>query len=192
MNSDKLTMTKAFLDIFKDADEFKTKIKSILNIMNYEYADNFDSEKLYILLLGRYGNAHINDTDEYLSLCKFASIIFNHYENLKLRVKYISRIRELEETGELADGGATINTMLSSPEVSGINPDDIIMPYTNNKNVYYKQMSNIERIKILYDSITDNLYINYIEKFKKCFLNIIVNTTPLYYYESNNWNEAEV
>lgn len=169
--------TRKFGNIFPTFEEFSTyKEECGLPIAIGETT----TQTLYILLLGRYGNAHIASINEDQFKLKLMSLIFMHAPIWEKRLDIQAKLRNLTEE-EIKQGTKAIYNHAFNPANEIDTDPDTIITSINDQNTTSYARSKIGAYTYLYNILDDDITENFLNRFKNLFLTVVQPQAPLFF-----------
>lgn len=178
--------TRTFIEIFPNVEEFKmTYSESALG----EITDA-SLQKLYFLLLGRYGSSHISYSSEDLFKAAICGIIFEYGPSWQKRLDLQKQIRELEDYTE---GSRALHNHSYNPSTDPSTLTDQILETIDDQNVTKYKKAPLEGLSLAYSTIVTDVTEAFLGKFRRLFVKVLMTGNPLLYatYEDNMIQEDD-
>lgn len=167
--------TRKFTDIFPDIDSFKDTAENIgipLKVTNLD--------TIFYLLYARYGNSHISFSDETQFIYSLFMTIFQYGPTWEKRLDVQEKIRNLSDE-ELVKGGRAIynHSFNPSSEPSTSTLEELLT--INDQNTTNYKKSTIEGYALLLSVLETDVTEEFINKFRKLFIQVLSPDYPLLY-----------
>lgn len=169
--------TRNFSDIFSKVEDF-TDYYNNCGIPKTITEDNIKT--LYYLLLARYGNSHISNTDENQFKNLIMTTIFMYGPAWEKRLEIQSTLRNLSED-DIIKGAKQINNHSYNPSTMPSTNSLEELPTINEQNTSQYKKSKLDAYNLLWNLITTDVTEEFLSKFKKYFLSIVSPQKPLWY-----------
>ena len=170
--------TKRFGEIYEDVDSFLSDYE---NIGIPSIISNTNATTLYYLLYARYGNSTIANFDLNQFKYKLFSIIFQYGPNWEKELQIQSNLRGLTED-EIREGSRAIYNKALNPNTA---PTTDELDYISEQNTTKYRKSKIEGYGLLMELLKRDVTEEFLNKFKKLFIQIVEPYSPLWYREEN-------
>lgn len=166
-----------FSNLYPDVDKFIADYKSvgITPVISDESATN-----LYYLLLSRFANSVIASSDTNRFKYDLFGTIFSYGPTWESRLKIQEKIRNLTDE-ELKTGGVAIFNHAMHPGTAPSTQTLEELPAVNEQQVRKSKRSMIDALSIQYELLATDVTENFLSKFKKLFLVIVMPERPLFY-----------
>ena len=173
--------TRTFNDIYSNLEDFNDDFTVFSNAgLNPHFNNNTTINTLYFLLVARYGNSHIINSDENQFKARLFSYIFQYGPTWEKRLDIQSIIRNLSED-ELLTGSKAINNHAlnpsTAPSTNTLDELEFIDEQTSTKYKKSKMDAYANLMALLEKDVTEE----FINKFKKLFIYVAEPDYPLYY-----------
>ena len=171
--------TRTFSEIYPEKLQFIADYNQTFpNTMNEN-----DLVNLYYLLMARYMNSHIINSDENQFKIKLTSIIFSYGPTWAKKLEIQSKLRNLSES-DLITGSKAIHNHSYNPSTapSTSSTEELLTIDDQNTTTYKK--SKIEAYALLWQILNNDVTSEFITKFKTLFIQIAQPDYPL-------WDESE-
>ena len=177
-------VTQTFTDVFESFDDFKSEYNSLPTSLKNVVSNNDYSflEQVYYGLYSKYGNSHISNADINQFKYKLFMLIFTDGPIAKKKMELQNAIRSLDLSSDDVLGGTKsiwnhANNPSTSPSTGALDE----LPYIDDQST-----SNIKRTKLdayarMYDMLSNDVFNNFISKFKKLFIVVVKPNKPLLY-----------
>ena len=168
--------TRTFSEIYSDSNEFIADYNKIFpNTMNEN-----DLVNLYYLLMSRYMNSHIINSDENQFKIKLTSIIFSYGPTWAKKLEIQSKLRNLSES-DLITGSKAIHNHSYNPSTapSTSSTEELLTIDDQNTTTYKK--SKLEAYGLLWQILNNDVTSAFVNKFSKLFIQIAQPDRPLWY-----------
>lgn len=192
--------TMLFHDIYPDYETFKQgNIGNLDNqeydILGYDNIPEFNSIKdtdpdgnayvanlrtIYYLLLGRYGNSPIANSDVNQFSVKLFSTIYQYGPKWQIEKQIQHKLQNLNEN-DIREGSKAIHNHAYNPDSEPNTSSLSELDYINDQNTTNYKKSRIEGYFAQLDLLKDDLDGNFLNKFQKLFLQIARPIHPYYY-----------
>ncbi len=168
--------TRTFSDIWKTFDEFRDEYNdSPLQNMSVS-----NLEILYYLLYARYGNSHIASSDENQFKYQVYATIFQYGPNWVKQLEVQTTLHNLTDN-ELTVGNLQIyNKALNPSDVTDVENNALINTI-NEQNTAVTRKGKVEAYAQLLTLLKTDVTGEFLNKFKKLFLTIVLPELPLWY-----------
>jgi hypothetical protein len=147
-----------------------------------------DLTTIYYLLMAKYGNSTIANSDEQQFKYKLYSIIYSFGPTWSKKMFIQKQLREMSEKDLLA-GARAIYNHASNP---GTEPSTLSLTELDaidSQNTTTHRKSKMEAFAVLLSLLEEDLTGEFISKFKPLFIRVIVPQRPLIWDEEGNiWN----
>ena len=173
--------TRTFSEIYPDLNEFIADYNKIFpNTMNES-----DLVSLYYLLMSRYMNSHIINSDENQFKIKLTSVIFSYGPTWAKRLEIQSKLRNLSES-DLITGSKAIHNHSYNPSTapSTSSTEELLTIDDQNTTTYKK--SKLEAYALLWQILNNDVTSAFVNKFSKLFIQIAQPDYPLWYEEKED------
>ena len=182
--------TRKFSQIFPDAATFLAEWKTSGIYASGLIADA-SITTLYYLLYAKYANSNIASSDENQFKYKVWGIIFQSGPSWEKRLSIQSTLRGLTES-DLLLGAKAIYNHAYNPSTEPSTGDPVELSFINEQNTTNYKKSKLEAYQILWDLIKFDVTEEFLDRFKKLFLVIVMPEEPLLYAEKDNEEELEI
>lgn len=168
--------TIKFTDVWNNVDDFiadydTCKIKSIAD-------DN--ATTLYYLLYSRYGNSHIASSDKNQFKYQVFTTIFQYGPNWVKQLKIQENLQNLTDD-DLINGNLQIyNKALNPSSVTDV-ANNALINTVNEQNTAVMRKGKVEAYAQLLSLLKTDVTGDFLNKFKKLFLTIVLPELPLWY-----------
>lgn len=181
--------TRKFNDIYANVVDFKNDFEYFSqNGLNPNFKDSAILNTIYLLLTAKYGNSHIVNSSEPQFKLRLFSYIFQFGPNWEKELSIQSRLRELSEE-ELRIGTRQVINHAYNPATEPSTKTLDELPYVNEQNAIKFQKNILDGYSTLTMLLKKDVTEQFLNKFKKLFIQIVEPDCPLYYIE--NINEEE-
>lgn len=140
---------------------------------------------LYYLLYSEYGNSVIASSDENQFKYQVFSTIFEYGPTWEKRLEIQNKLRELTD-GDLEQGTKTIYNKALNP---GNTPSTDELSYINEQTTSNIKRGKLDKYTELYSILDTDVTRDFITKFKKYFLQIVIPEKPLFYVSEGDDSE---
>lgn len=166
--------TRTFIEIFPNVEEFK------MAYSESTLGDIKDSslQKLYFLMLGRYGSSHISYASEDLFVAALCGIIFEYGPSWEKRLELQKQIRELEDYTE---GSRALYNHSYNPSTAPSTLTDQILETIDDQNVTKYKKAPLEGLSLAYSTIVTDVTESFLGKFRRLFVRVLATGAPLLY-----------
>lgn len=141
-------------------------------------------KNLYYLLIGRYGNSTIANSDINQFRFKVFSIIFMYAPTWEKRLSLQKKIRELTDEELMTGDKVVYNNALnpnSQPSTSSLQE----LNYINSQNTTNNKRSKISAYMAQYNMLETDVTKELLDRFNKLFISIYQPNEPNYYVGGN-------
>ena len=168
--------TRTFIDIFPTWDSFKTDyLGSPLQTISEQSAMT-----LYYLLYARYGNSHIASSDENQFKYQVYATIFQYGPNWVKQLEIQNKLQDVTEE-ELVRGNLQIyNKALNPSDITDV-ANDALINTVNEQNTAVTSKGKVEAYAQLLTLLKTDVTGEFLNKFKKLFLTVVLPELPLWY-----------
>lgn len=172
--------TVLFTDVWEEVDDFKTDFAAspFTGCISSTSPDNVTL--LYYLLYGKYGNNPIANNDIEQFKMKLFGIIYCYGPTWEKRLDIQSKLRSLSDSDILVGSKAIRNTALNpqtTPSTSSLDE----LTYINQQDTTNWKRSKMEAYGQLWDLLTTDVTVRFLDEFKKCFKVFVRPENPLLY-----------
>lgn len=181
--------TQMFSDVYPDVATFIVDYKGTGDFANGipTTLDDNDITLLYYLIVARYKNSHLINTDVSQFKYRLFSIIWQFAPTWKRKVEIQDSLRKLTED-ELRTGSKQINDHAFNPSTiieDGPNPDSGELKTVNEQTKSRWVKSKLEGYSYLWDILRNDVTTEFLNKFKQLFLQVVEPIKPLLYEGDN-------
>lgn len=187
-----------FHDIYPSYDIFENGKKDIAGeplVLGYKDIPEFDVIKtitpdgdnyfgtlktIYLLLLDRYGNSPIANSDINQFAIKLFSTIYQYGPTWQVRKQIQYKLRNLKDS-EIREGSKAIHNHAYNPDSEPTTSSLEELDYINDQNTSNYKKSKIEGYFAQIDLLEDGHDREFMNKFQKLFLQIARPTREIYY-----------
>lgn len=175
--------TRTFYEIFPDLETFRealneTPFKTILQTSGEEPA--FPLDIVYGLLFARYGNSHSAFSSEAIFRSNIFSTLFMYGPSWSKRLQIQQKVRQLNEE-EAIIGHTEISNHAENPNTVPTTQTTEELDYINAQNVRKQRRNKLEGYASVLALVEADVTEEFINKFRKFFIQIIAPDTPLLY-----------
>lgn len=177
--------TSTFTEVWEDSETFVSEVLNsafpFSTIMSAEDASSYLS-LAYYMMYARYGNSHIANLDENQFKYRVFGILYQYLPTLATKLKIQNKLRALNlDDGDLFEGAKMIYNHSynpsTAPNTNTLNELDTI----NDQNVTKNKRSKLDAYAYLDGLLRDDLWSEFISRFRKLFITIVQpNETLLY------------
>ncbi|MBO7716251.1 MAG: hypothetical protein J6S85_21985 [Methanobrevibacter sp.] len=175
--------TRKFCEIYPDANTFLNEWKGS-GVYASGLVTDANIKTLYYLLYAKYGNSNIASSDENQFKYKVWGIIFQSGPSWEKRLSIQSTLRGLTES-DLLLGAKAIYNHAYNPSTTPSTGSDTELDYINEQNTTNYKKSKLEAYQILWELIKFDVTEEFLDRFKKLFLVIVMPEEPLLYVEED-------
>ena len=172
-NFRQITFSQAYNNVASFLDDYKKN--GISTTISDESATN-----LYYLLFSRFGNSTIASSDINRFKYDLFGTIFSYGPTWESRLKIQEKIRNLTDD-ELKAGGVSILNNAVHPGTAPSTQTLEELPAINEQQVRKSKRSALDALSIQYELLATDVTEDFLSKFKKLFLKIVMPEKPLYY-----------
>ena len=173
--------TRTFSQIWDNVDSFLADWKACGLYVSGLVTDA-NIKVLYYLLYAKYGNSHIASSDENRFKYNLFSIIFQAGPSWEKRLSIQSSLRALTDE-QLLTGTKAIYNHAYNPSTEPSTDTPTELSYINEQNVTHHKKGVLDAYQILWDLVKFDVTEEFINKFKRLFLTIVMPEAPLLYEE---------
>ena len=137
---------------------------------------------LFYLLYSKFGNSHIASSDENRFKYALFRIIWEFGPAWEKKLNLQSKLRSLTED-QLIEGSKQIYNNASNPSTQPGTFTDEELKYINNQNVAKSKKGRLEAYSLLLELLEDDVTEQFLSKFNKLFLTIVIPDYPLWYVD---------
>jgi hypothetical protein len=156
--------TRTLSDIYNTSEALKTDYESFFEadaIINFNI--------IYSLLMGRYADSHIKSYSEDKFRAQVCGIIFQYAPTVFKRNDIQKKLRALTED-EIVVGNTSVFNHAAHDASQPNTQSTWETPYINDQNVNKIKKSKINAYADLYAILEDNIFDEFLNKFKKLFV----------------------
>lgn len=178
--------TRKFSDIYPDRTEF-------INDYNQIYAGTMKDDDLAMtwnLIVSRYANSHVANTDENQFKMKLVTTVFSYGPTYFKKLEIQKKLREMSED-DIIKGSTAIYNHSSNPSTApSTNALEELLTIDDQNTQKFKR-SKLEAYNILWGMLATDITTDYINKFKRLFIAIAQPDSPLWYADENNEEDED-
>lgn len=179
-------LTRSFSDILPDIDTvyktYKMLPKSMQVIGTFTDDVNDDLERIFLLLMSRYKNSHIANTDEDQFILQFYTILYTYGPIYLKQCDIQAKLRSLN-LDDIQKGTAAIYNHAYNPGVTGTSTQDATeLTYINDQNTTNYKKGKVEAYADYLTLLRSNPTEAFLDQFKDLFLKIVEPYNELIYY----------
>lgn len=170
--------TMTFSDIYSTYNDFFNGVQSIPEFKVLKDDNNY--KVLYYLLLGRYANSPIANSDKNQFSVKLFSVIYQYgptWEEKKALQKKIINLTD----DDIKQGSKAIYNHALNPGTDPSKDSLIELEYINDQNTTNYLKSDMEAYNLKWSLLNDRVDENFLRKFQHLFLQIVRPTKNIYY-----------
>lgn len=184
--------TPTFSEVWEDAQSFTDDYRRCqISVSVYSIADG-DLKWIYYMLCARYGNSHIANLDEYQFKLRVWTIITQYMPTLMTRVKIQDNLRKLDlNSGDLFEGAKMIYNHSYNPSTAPSTDTLTELNTINDQNVTKNKRSKLDAYAYLDGLLRDDLWAEFINRFRKLFITIVQPNEPLLFANNEEVYEDE-
>lgn len=168
--------TRTFSEIYTNVNDFINDYNSIFS----GTVDNETLTKTFYLLLARYMNSHIINSDENQFKIKLASIIYSYAPTWAKKEQIQVILRGMSES-DLMIGSKAIHNHSYNPSTQPSTQSLEELLTVDDQNTQTYKRSKLEAYNLLWNMLNSNITSDYISKFKTLFISIAQPDYPLVY-----------
>lgn len=173
--------TRTFIEIFPTVEEFKMAYsESTLG----EVSDA-SLQKLYFLMLGKYGSSHISYASEDLFVAALCGIIFEYGPSWQKRLEIQKELRDMESS-RYTEGSRALHNHSYNPGTAPGTLTDQILNTIDDQNVTKFNKAPLEGLQLAYASIVTDVTESFLGKFRRLFVRVLATGLPLLYETYND------
>lgn len=150
---------------------------------------------IYDLLLAKYVNSSIANSDESQFKLQLFSIIFNYAPTWQKQITIQKEVRKLTaEELRTTGAGANITNLADNPSQQPGTNSTNELPYITQQSVTKSKRNLADTYATLNSLLNDDYTDKFLNRFKKLFLILVEPTGPLWYvnYDGEGYEETEV
>lgn len=170
--------TRTFAEIYPEALEFVSDYNDIFP----QTMNESDLVKIYYLLLARYMNSHIVNSDENQFKVKLASIIFSFGPTWSKKLEIQDKLRKMSES-ELITGSKAIYNHSYNPSTAPSTATMEELLTIDDQNTQTHKKGKLEAYSFLWQLLATDVTSEFISKFKTLFIQIAQPDYPLWYVD---------
>lgn len=144
--------------------------------------ETLDTNLIFALLYGRYGNSNIASSDENRFKYQLFSIIFQYGPTWQKELTIQKDIRE-KDVEDFIIGATNIVNNASNPSTAPTTQSLEELPYINQQNVSKTVRSIADGYALILSLLKDDVTETFLRRFEKLFLTIVEPERPLWYAE---------
>ena len=183
-------MTLTFAEVWKDYDAFLSDY-SLMGGFTTTTPITADSIKAtYYLLVAKYGNNPISNTDVGQFKLKIMAIIYAYGPSWEKKQNIQATLRALSET-DLLTGAKQIYNHAFNPSSTPSNNSLEELTYINDQNTANHKKSKMEGYSILWSLLHAEQTKEYVDKFKNCFAVFVDKMCVPIYISDDEEDEEE-
>ena len=168
--------TRTFSEIYPEVLEFIADYNEIFpNTMKHN-----DLVNIYYLLMARYMNSHIINTDENQFKIKLTSIIFSYGPTWAKRLEIQDKLRNMSES-DLITGSKAIYNHSYNPSTAPSTSSTEELLTIDDQNTQTQKKGKLEAYSFLWDLLATDVTGEFISKFRTLFIQIAQPDYPLWY-----------
>lgn len=171
--------TRTFADIFPTQADFSTAYSQFM-LSDFLKVKTTDLIDIYFILYSRYGNSHIAYSDENQFKAALITTIGQYGPTWRKKLEVQHKLRELNEEELILGGKAIYNHSFNpSSEPSTSTLEELLT--INDQNTTNYKKSKLEAYTMLMDVLETDVSEEFINKFKKLFIQVLAPDYPLLY-----------
>lgn len=180
--------TSTFTEVWEDSETFVSEVLDSAFPFSSLMSDASTYLSLaYYMMYARYGNSHIANLDENQFRYRVFSILYQYLPTLAIKLKIQDKLRALNlDSGDLFEGAKMIYNHSfnpsTAPSTDTLNELDTI----NDQNVTKNKRSKLDAYAYLDGLLRDDLWVEFINRFRKLFITIVQPNEPLLYGNNEN------
>lgn len=187
--------TMLFHEIYGDYDTFGVDYDQWCDecgLQNNKPITNNSLKLLFMLLMSKYKNSPIANSDVNQFKLKVFSIIFQYGPTWEKRLDIQKTLRELSDADITAGSVSIFNHAFNpSSEPGTLSTDEL--SYINDQNTSKNKKSKLEGYTLLWQALKVDVTSDFIDRFKVLFKQIVRHENPLLYIsEVYEYDEPEV
>lgn len=183
--------TKKFSDVWTNAEDFISDYQNIgipVTVpVNSESGTAGTITTLFYLLYSRYGNDIVAASDITRFKYNLFSIVWQYGPTWAKDLEIQEKVRALTEA-DLEEGNTQIHNTADNPSTDPSTATTEYLEYVKSQNVTKNKKGKIEGLMMLQSMIRKDVTEEFISRFKKLFLTIVLPELPLLY---ENISEGE-
>lgn len=168
--------TRTFSEIYPEKLDFIADYNQIFpNTMNEN-----DLVNIYYLLMARYMNSHIINSDENQFKIKLTSVIFSYGPTWAKKLEIQSKLRNLSESDLITGSKAIYNHSYNPSTAPSTSSTEELLTIDDQNTTTYKK-SKLEAYSFLWEILNNDVTSAFVNKFSKLFIQIAQPDHPLWY-----------
>lgn len=187
--------TKSLGEIFRTYDNFLEEWQntSFNDVVGEELTSSMPL--IYDLLLAKYVNSCIANSDESQFKLQLFSIIFNYAPTWQKQITIQKEVRKLTaEELRTTGAGANITNLADNPSQQPGTNSTNELPYITQQSVTKSKRNLADTYATLNSLLNDDYTDKFLNRFKKLFLTLVAPTGPLWYEseDGEGYEDVEV
>lgn len=179
---------RTFSNIWESAEDFVADYKgSGVYVTNNKISDA-SATSLFYLLYSEYGDSVISSDNEDIFRYQIFSTIFEYGPSWEKKLDIQNKLRTLTDN-DLELGTKTIYNKALNPGTSTTTAE---LDYINEQNTATIKRGKLDKYAQLYEILDNDITKQFISKFKKYFLQIVLPERPLWYTTHVEEDEGDV
>lgn len=175
-------ITMTFCDIYPDYETFLNDYSNLSFPTTLQDENNL--RIIYYLLYSKYGNSNILSTDITQFKFQLFSIIYQHGAIWERKMALQKSLRELTDEEILTSSRQVINHALN-PSSAPTTDSMEALNYINEQTTSGYKKNKIDAYMFLYDVLRDDITAEFMGRFKRLFISIVMPQMPLWYIDEN-------
>ncbi len=171
---------RKFSDLWEDASSFVANYKASGLYTNDNKISDANATALFYLLYSEYGNSVIASNDENQFTYQIFTTIFEYGPTWERRLKLQTDLRALTND-DITSGSKAIYNHAYHDETAPTTNTTEEMSYISEQNVTKYKKATLEGYALLEELLKTDVTREFISKFKRFFLQIVLPEKPLYY-----------
>lgn len=168
--------TRTFGEIYPDVEEFILDYNTLFP----STMKRNDLLNAYYLLCARYMNSHIINTDENQFKYKVASTIFSYGPTWAKRLEVQQILRDMPESDLIAGSKAIYNHSYNPSTAPSTSTTEELLTI-DDQNTQTHKKGRLDAYNMLWNMLTTDVTSEFIDKFKKLFIQVAQPDYPLLY-----------
>lgn len=182
--------TPTFSEVWEDAQSFTDAYR--VSPLNDTSIQNTRLFQLYYMLYARYGNSHIANLDENQFKYRVWTLIAQYMPTLLTRQQIQYNLRKLDlNSGDLFEGAKMIYNHSFNPSTAPSTDTLTELNTINDQNVTKNKRSKLDAYAYLDGLLRDDLWAEFINRFRKLFITIVQPNEPLLFANNEEVYEDE-
>lgn len=171
-------ITMTFADIYPSYSEFEKDFNELP--FNFEFKDNKSLSLIYYLLYAKYGNSNISSSDINQFKFQLFALIYQYGATWERKLELQDALRKLTDEDILTSSIQIINHA-SNPSTAPTTSSLEELPFINAQTASGYKKNKTDAYSFLYDVLRDDITSEFIGRFKRLFISVVMPQAPLWY-----------